>query len=132
MIKICIFVTAAIVMLNPGTVNTILSALFGRVSANLLLTYVLYTSYGIILSIGCLTLFTFAFDVCDLITIYYQWVSTDPNMLDAAPLAVERLPNDEITGLPHPDRMVNNPWATTGAVIVGVILVSKIIIRFFF
>ena len=55
-------------------------------------------------------------------------VSPDPNMFDAASLAVEWLPSGDITGLPHPVRMVNNPWATTGAVIVGVILVYKIFV----
>ena len=130
--NIYIFFAAGIVILNPGAVSSILSVLFNQVSAKVLTMYVLYTSYWIVLSIGSLTLFSLTFEICDQIIVYYKCVSLDPNMFDAAPLAVERLPSDKITGLPHTDRMMNNPWATTGAVIVGMIVVSKIIIQFFF
>ena len=56
-------------------------------------------------------------------------MSSDPNILPAAPLAVERLPYDQIIGLPHPDRIINNPWSTTAAWIVGVNTISKVILE---
>ena len=51
--------------------------------------------------------------------------------IDTSTLTLKRFPSDEDTGLPHPVRIANNPWTTTGAVIVGVILVYKIIVRLF-
>ena len=130
--KNVIFVLAWIIFLSCLTVKKFLSSFLGLVLADQLTCMISYICYGIIISVGSLATITLTFEVIDLITVFLQ--GPNPNMydIDTHTLIAKRFPSDENTGLPHPVRMVNNPWATTGAVIVGVILVSKIIIRFFF